>query len=674
MMLEPPFTPGFPAPSPASDPELIAKINLLETELREISTELAGSIKREMDLEDLVEGLQENSPVAITNNRTSDYYSDSSGSVRFGIDSNKIEEIERVKRRSEQERAQLKVSLSQKWQDERSKRKALEAHVQLLEEQVASSRREKTDAGALESRARDLEASLEDARRRLAEERQIKENFEDLLTALRVDLEQHRHERDNLRDEVVPQLKAELANVGSAQGSQFDVERMQQEILALKRENAVLTNARKMQMEMQQNASRFNSIAEEGRPASPQNTIGLTRSNSLARVGRGAARSGSLSRSNSVSGRNQDSRDTLLERVKDIEAQRDALHRAVKSLLERQAFQNREHEKRVRILESERDQAMDNSSPRRRGFENEVITLREEINHLRRRADDALEQKWQCEKGLSGLKMDLDRAEQETSSLRNILQEHEIDVPEHLSSSLQEAYSQLEADRQQVESAKGSAGSLEEEQRLAEQLRDSAERSEGLASQVRQQLYTNKSLRDRLAEAVSKGEINQQSSASKITNLQSKLKKLEDTVTLAQQQSDMAMMKHEEEIKVLKDSHNAQLQRAKAGLRSPMNLSPSSPLFATRSPRLLQTSSGPGMALNQAMKTEHLENKVRELEKALSDADKDMGDVVGRMNLAQIEVAELQGERDEALRQTRRLQAEIQAERERMQALLQNTY
>ena len=64
-----------------------------------------------------------------------------------------------------------------------------------------------------------------------------------------------------------------------------------------------------------------------------------------------------------------------------------------------------------------------------------------------------------------------------------------------------------------------------------------------------------------------------------------------------------------------------------------------------KSPRLDQTTTGPGINLQQALKTEYLENKVAELEKALSDAEKEMGEVVGRMNTAQIGVAELESER-----------------------------
>ena len=64
-----------------------------------------------------------------------------------------------------------------------------------------------------------------------------------------------------------------------------------------------------------------------------------------------------------------------------------------------------------------------------------------------------------------------------------------------------------------------------------------------------------------------------------------------------------------------------------------------------RSPKLDMTTTGPAMALNQALKTEYLETKVDELERALSEADREMQEVVQRMNSAQIEAAELQSER-----------------------------
>ena len=649
--------------------DLLTTVGQLEGELREISCELAASIKREMDLEDLVEKLQSEASGTSNETRNSDYYSDSSTSslryARLGA-SLKIEDFEKLKRESEQERARLKVNLSLKWQEECARRKVLEAHIQALESQVSELRRQGDDSSELLSKSNELEVSLEDARRRLAEEREIKKNFADLLGALRNDLKQHRSERDKLRDEVVPQLQAKLlAKNAEPPPPSFDYARMQQEIKALKNENTMLREARKGQQEAQHSQPRFNTISEEGESPSspiPRSPVSLSRPNSLARAPKrnsGIARSGSLSRSNSIGGKSPiEPREILFDRIEDVEFQRDALHSAMKALLARQECQTREYQRQIRSLEQERDRALLPPTPRKQGYEREVRNLREEINGLRQRADEALTQKLQCEKGLGGLKMDLDRSEQETSTLRRLLKEHDIALPEKLSDSLQHAYNQLEQDRMVAEARledRSLSRSLEEEERLADQLKQCAERSEALARQMSAQLETNQALRNRLAQAIGRGEKNQAASTGQIAELETKLRGLEDTVTAAQQQSEIAVLKHEEEIRILKEAHNAQLQRLKAsGYRSPTSPGASnkrgpspliSPIFAQRSPRLDKTSSGQVMRLDQALKTEHLEKKVAELEAALENADREMQQVVGRMNQAQIEVMELQTER-----------------------------
>ena len=578
------------------------------------------------------------------------------------------------------------------------------------------------------------------------EEKRTKENIEDLLNALKGEIGQYRDERDNLRDEVVPQLQARVDGLENTsadlQKLTYESTRMQQELQSLKNENTTLMNARRMQLEMQQNSTRFNAIAEEeGVSPTSGGGLGLTRSGSIARSP-GLGRTTSMKRSNSVSKGNE-SREALAERVKDTELQRDALHQALKALLERQTFQNRTHEKQVRLLEIERDKALQEQSPRRAGYENEVTNLRYEINHLRKRADDAIHQKYQCEKGLGGLKKDLDRAEQETGSLRDLLQEHDILIPEHLdqladdsglgpyatSASLEKAYRELqrtqaisitklrelhgaapssaddaetsatmdrllrsmsnaEAERdfaqKQAARFRAEAESLKaaesfhssENEGLADQLQASATRVEKLSDQVRRQLETNKSLREKLSAAVERGESEQKNSTTRINSMQGKLKELEDKLMNAQQHSEETFAQHEEEVSAIKDSHNAQLSRLKANLRlstrvsSPRSSTPLSPMF-TKSPRLDKTTSGIGISLDGALRTQFLERKVTELEGALNEADREMEEVVSRMNLAQIEVMELQSARDDAIRQTRRLQAELNAENEKVNLLMQ---
>ncbi|KAI9038761.1 uncharacterized protein KD926_010496 [Aspergillus affinis] len=652
---------------------LVAEI---ENELREISSELAGSIRREMELEDLVERLQsEDTP----NRRTSDYFSDSgSSSIRYTYDG-RLEDVEKFRRTAEQERAQLKVDLTQKWHEERSRRAATESHVQILESQVQQLRRERAEFSDLSSRAKELESSLDSARRKLAEERQIKDNFEDLLTAMRVELEQLRNERDQLRDDVIPQLQH--GQGGSANPS--EVQRLVEEVEALRIENASLA---------QLQGSRFASIAEEDGSSSRRSSgLGLSRSNSLARgmhsksgAPSGLSRSNSLSRANTVSGRGErdtNTRESLADRVEGAEAQRDALHGALRRLLDRQTHDAREYEKRIKVMELQVLHAQQSGSPRKLGYERQVRNLQDEVNHLRTRAQDALDQKWQCEKGLAGLKMDLDRAEQETSSLRELLQEHDITAPHEVetdrdgfaeviatSSSLESAYKQLQADRESAE-----ASAAQSPQEGHEDLAASVSRTEVLAQNVRRQLDTNHTLRSRLADAIGKGEKDQQVSATRINEMQARLKELEDLLMLAQQHSEDEMARHDEEIRHLEETHSAQLMRLKDnGGRSPATLSPLPPStpFGSRSPRLDKTTSGDGMPLTQAIQSEALEQRVKELERLLREADNEMSEVVSRMNRAQIDVAELQSDRDDALRQTRRLQSEIQAEREAFKALM----
>jgi chromosome segregation ATPase len=571
-------------------------------------------------------------------------------------------------------------------------------------------------------RVRELEIELADARRRLEQEKKVKENFEDLLNALRQDIESHRNERDNLRDEVVPQLRSRVEGLESEaaefQKLTYEHTRMQQELQAIKSDNATMLNARQMQLDMQTQQNRMNGISENGQPLSG----GVSRSMSL-------KKGGNLTRTNSLKG---ESRESLADRVKDVEAQRDALHAAMKSLLARQDHQARESEKRIRMLEVERDRALSNN-PGRKSYDREVADLRGEINHLRKRADEALEQKWQCEKGLGGIAKDLHRAQQETSSLRTLLQEHDILIPEiqfkedidlstyATSSSLEKAYRELqkthtvslaridelegntgskslagahvrsqdalgdlrrsmadaearrEAAQRQVEEYRAQAESLREaqaghlsaEQSLATQLRESAARVAELAAQIQEQLDANTTLRDRLAAAIGRGEREQKSSALRITDLQEKLKGLEDDLMAAQQQSEEGIIAHEAEIKDLKESQTQQLRRMKSSIGSPgagFPRSPISPMFDARSPRLSWTTSGKRMSIGRANKIGFLERRVRELEKALADADDEMEEVVGKMNIAQMEVMELQSARDEAARQTRRLEKAVRDE------------
>ncbi|KAI0408938.1 hypothetical protein F4802DRAFT_616720 [Xylaria palmicola] len=706
----------------SSDP---AQIDEMEDELRAISAELAASIRREMDLEDLVDRLQaeKENPAATGNKRTSDYFSDSGySSAKLSEFDQSREEIEKIQRRSEQEKAQLRLELTTKLQDERLKRQKMDEQIRELSNKASQIDLRTLNPAGTSDRMKELEATCETLRRRLSEERQVKDNFEDLLSALKGELQNASNERDNLREEIVPQLRARVEGLESQASDlekmTYESSKMQQELNNLRNENS---NLKQFQMD---------SISEEGgttsAPLSRSNSVGGKRSSfRLQRPPSG------LSRSKTV--KTSESRDQLSERLKDVEEQRDALHRALKNLLERQEHQNRENQKRIHFLEEERDRLL-TSSPQKAGFQREISNLRSEITVLRRRAEEALEQKWQVEKGLAGLKMDLDKAEQEVQYLRKLLEEKDILIPpafarlssgsdqfttpvtsESLTAAyhdLQKAYAdsvqriknledgamsdentlaavrKLEAAlstavsernlaREDAESYKeqlntlkaGEQAYLESERALADELQESARRVEELAIQVQQQLSMNQQLRQRIADTVMRGDASQKANADKITAMQAHLRSLEEKLEAAQAASEEKVARHEEDMAALKENQSVQLTRLRGSLRSPRIFpakSPLSPLFTApgaMSPRLSITRSGPAMNVSEATQVDNLKARIAELENALLDADAEMQQVVGRMNTAQIQVLELQEEREAAINQTRKLERALQAEK-----------
>ncbi|KAL7276238.1 hypothetical protein RUND412_000774 [Rhizina undulata] len=404
---------SLPPPTPNA-----SAIDEMEEEVRMISADLAASIRREMELEDLIEKLQiealERSGGSV-GKRTSDYFSDAGTPIRNLDSDSKLEyDVEKMMRKADQDKAQIRLEMVSKVQEERQRRKAVESHIRELEEQSGgNSQLLPADAAG---RIRDLEVALEEARRRLAEERQMKENYEDLLTALKGQLEEHRNERDNLRDEVVPQLRARVEGLeteaSELQKLMYEHSRMQQELANLKNENAALASAMRTQTIRTKNRQSMPPQAYAPIPPSV-NSSPITMTNNI------------------ILPLNQKERESLAERLKDVEDQRDALHAALRSLRERQVYEDKKAKERIRTLEAERDKAMQ-QMPRKFGNDKELTALRQEVERLRQRADDVLEQKFMCEKNLATLKMDLEQAEQETSTLRALLQEHDALVTQNV--------------------------------------------------------------------------------------------------------------------------------------------------------------------------------------------------------------------------------------------------
>ncbi|KAF5021843.1 hypothetical protein F66182_6136 [Fusarium sp. NRRL 66182] len=723
--------------SSVSQSPTYAQIDEMEDELKAISAELASSIRREIDLEDLVDRLQEQINNPQNGKRSSDYYSDSGySSAKMSEVEPSRDELDRIQRKSEQEKASIRLELTNKLQDERGRRKALDQQIKELAEKASQVDLVQMNNLDASGRLKDLENTCGDLRRRLSEERTVKNNFEDLINAIRGELHEATSERDNLRDEVVPQLKARVEGleIEAAEYSNLTYEssKMQQELQILRREYDTIRGSPR-------SGSPTPSMNRMSRAMSGGFGGGLARSNSVATGSFRGQRPSGLSRSNSVKNLQNESRESLAERLKDVEAQRDALHSALKNLLERHHLQNRENEKKIRILQNEREKLL-GASPRKAGFEREISNLRTEINVLRRRAEDALDQKWQVESGLGGLKMDLDKAEGEISLLRDLLQEKDILIPPSFarssgssnggssfgdapvtSESLVKAYDQLKAaymdslerikeleretgtdEKTQLaverlertlsiavserdaakhevdglrsqydEMSQHESQNIESERALADELNESARRVGELASQVQQQLSANAQLRERLSKAVIRGDNDRKANSDHIADLQVRLKGMEDQLIAAQTASEDRVNRHEDEISAIRDAHNAQLQRMGSdagigGLRSPgfqanrkpSLLTPLSPRFpgGPRSPRLAEKT------FEDAAQMDVLRQRVSELEKALEDTEHEMQEIVAKMSTAQIEVLNLQDEREAAVRETRRLQKLLEQE------------
>jgi len=88
-----------------------------------------------MDLEDLVERLQ--SEATSNGRRTSDYFSDAGTPVRHLDNDGKNMDAERMVRKVEQEKAQLRLDMLEKVQEEREIRRTVEAQVKELEDLVS---------------------------------------------------------------------------------------------------------------------------------------------------------------------------------------------------------------------------------------------------------------------------------------------------------------------------------------------------------------------------------------------------------------------------------------------------------------------------------------------------------------------------------------------------------
>ncbi|KAI5287185.1 hypothetical protein KEM54_006182 [Ascosphaera aggregata] len=351
-----------------------------------------------------------------------------------------------------------------------------------------------------------------------------------------------------------------------------------------------------------------------------------------------------------------DSRYYLTEHVKHVELQRDMLRQTVTSLLERQALQEQRHERKVRMLESEIERMQtrysSRSSMRRDSGFRDVNLLQCKATELRRKAQAIEEERKQNEGVLRKLEESLESAREERDDLRRWLEQHgssssefmDDEDPLHGGS---DAHSIVDADR---------------EARRA---------NHSLIQQISEQLKMNEEVRKGLVEAVAQSKEQGKNLTGQISEINSNVRLVERAIKQAQQPGqEWAEYSYDEYKELLRQTNSERLRRRSArgvatrysrdrGRRNSTDTSRSDSgrpiaLLSPASPSLNQFSHS--LTPSSDSEIAQLQARVCELEQALHDADIEMKIVVNKMNMAQIEVVELQADREHALRQLRKYQ------------------
>lgn len=566
---------------------------ILEEELRALTAELASSIRREVELEDLVETLQSTAESQGKlspgfSKRTSDYFSDAGTGSGYDYDLPSKEQLDydRVVRKSEQVQAQIRLELTQKIQEERQRRKGVELQVRELEERVGN-----VELGGLRppspGRVRDLEVALDDARRKLSEERNLKANFEDLVTAIKDELTGYRNERDNLRDEIVPHLRARVegleAELAESQKNPYDATKMQQEIDDLRgKYTALVESNRQMQQEKPLPVEPF-VVNTPPQPATPVNTTFKEK-------------------------------DSLVEQIKEIKLQRDALQDGLRNLRLRNELENKKALHRIRTLEWERDRAL-RPSFRRMRRNKEIAAFKNQVERLRHRAENAIDSKYVCERNLTSLRLDLDRLDQGMEELRELLKTQ--DTLARQVEELQESCKQLVAE-------------CEEDAEL-----------EQFAAELRFRSVSNAMLRKRLVDAIERGDQDRLMANTKINTLCELLKSMEEKIGEAQQDLEGVSSEREQEAKDLKEAKGVPRLR-RVDEQAAMDAQPNSAIIAAKEPRINRDSRGKDTRLYI------LQHRIEQLEKTITNTDIEMEDLESRLNMTLLEASELRTETEQS--------------------------
>ncbi|KAI5295491.1 hypothetical protein KEM52_001214 [Ascosphaera acerosa] len=334
----------------------------------------------------------------------------------------------------------------------------------------------------------------------------------------------------------------------------------------------------------------------------------------------------------------------LAEHVKQVEMQRDMLRDTVNSLLNRLALQERRHEKKTQALECEiqriRTKSESKSHAQRRMIQ-DVNCRRCRAAEVRRKVEALREEKNHNHQALQRLQASMEAANREKDTLRQWLQQYRTRTPR-----------QEEKDDEQSIGDGGDTNSIVDADREARKVNQS------LIQQIDEQCRTNEEVRADLARALSECQAQRTTMEKRLGEMTATLRFLERTISQDAYDAEDVDGPPEDWRGLLRQSQREQLKRRTTrGSSTRTSLSRqrrSSLSISTRDAHHLLTLLSP-RSPTKSFETAGLRTRVRELERALQDADLEMKVVVNKMNMAQIEVLELQADREHALRQLRKL-------------------
>ncbi|KAK9473949.1 uncharacterized protein V1510DRAFT_413135 [Dipodascopsis tothii] len=302
-------------------------VKSLEHELRQVSTDLAASIKREMDLEMMLDKFattESNADGFGDDDNSSGDESVNSHSYRNSFYAKRLQELEKKLRSEQQEKAQMRVEFLQSLDAERERSRELETR-------LGETRSRKVRAGRdawltaqhepsdeVQAKLSLLESALDDARRKLTFERSNGHNLEYLLASMKEELEDDsKFSHDKIENRSLSVSPHMLSGASSPVASEM----------------SAATGAR-WERERLYDLSRPSS---KGNLEEPERVL----SKSVSQHSLGSMTSGASAHQEAT------------EQIKDLESQREALQQAIRSLRERYTLELKHSNDKVKSLEAQ---------------------------------------------------------------------------------------------------------------------------------------------------------------------------------------------------------------------------------------------------------------------------------------------------------------------------------